>query len=300
MQQYIDCLKHILENGVDSDNRTGIGTKSVFGYQMRFNLQDGFPAVTTKKLAWRAVVGELLWFLEGSTDERRLAELTHKSKYGTVTIWSANAEAAYWKPKAKFEGDLGNVYGYQWRNWEKYKEIDTDADGVIRATKTRIDQVTDLINAIKNDPYSRRHLLTAWNVSDLDKMALPPCHFVAQFYVRNNTLSCMMTQRSCDVGLGMNFNHASYALLMHIIARECGLQVGEFIHSIGDAHIYNDHIEGVQEIITRKPYPPPTLKIDESFDLMDRLQNGFRIGDVDLFRLENYQHHPTVKMKMAV
>lgn len=292
---YQNCLKEIMANGTDKSDRTGVGTRSVFGMQHRYDLSKGFPAVTVKKLAWKAVVGELLWFLEGSTDERRLAELTfarpRTELVGKQTIWAANADEqgvhlGYLHNDLKKH--LGPVYGYQWRFWEE----DIYAPD--------IDQIKNVINEIKTNPNTRRAIVSSWNASSIEKMALPPCHTLCQFYVIGNKLSCQLYQRSMDAGLGQNFNVASYALLIHLIARECNLEVGEFIHSIGDAHVYKNHFDGINEILSREPYPAPTLKIDDSFDLMDRLNNGFRLDDVNLFTLENYQSHPTVKMEMAV
>lgn len=276
MQTYLDALGYVLENGELRDDRTGIGTIGVFGLQMRYNLADGFPAVTTKKLAFKACLGELLWFLEGSRDERRLADITHGTRKDVVTIWTPNAEAPYWKPKAKFPGDLGRIYGVQWR----------DFNGV--------DQIKELIAGIKRDLYGRRHILTAWNPAELDQMALPPCHVMAQLYVtRDGRLSCQMYQRSCDMFLGVPFNIASYSLLTHMIAQVCELKVGEFIHVLGDAHIYQNHIPQVKEQLNREPYPLPTLwmnpKVRDIFE--------FTIND---FRLENYQHHGQLTAPMAV
>jgi len=275
MKQYHQALKHILTNGKNKTDRTGVGTRSVFGYQMRFNLQDGFPATTTKKLAWRAVVSELLWFLEGSSDERRLAEILHGTRDPSKkTIWTANAEADYWKSKAKFPGDLGRVYGVQWR----------DFGG--------IDQITKLISDLKTTPDSRRHILTAWNPPELDQMALPPCHVMAQFDVTDGYLSCQMYQRSCDMFLGVPFNIASYSLLVHIIARECGLKVGDFVWTGGDCHIYNNHFDAVEEQLSREPKPLPTLVFTE----------GKKIADynIDDFVLDNYNPDPAIKAEMAV
>jgi thymidylate synthase len=242
---------------------------------MRFNLQEGFPATTTKKLAWRAVVSELLWFLEGSSDERRLAEILHGTRDPSKkTIWTANAEADYWKSKAKFPGDLGRVYGVQWR----------DFGG--------IDQITKLISDLKTTPDSRRHILTAWNPPELDQMALPPCHVMAQFDVTDGYLSCQMYQRSCDMFLGVPFNIASYSLLVHIIARECGLKVGDFVWTGGDCHIYNNHFDAVEEQLSREPKPLPTLVFTE----------GKKIADynIDDFVLDNYNPDPAIKAEMAV
>lgn len=275
MKQYHEALKQILENGKNKTDRTGVGTRSVFGYQMRFNLQEGFPAVTTKKLAWRAVVSELLWFLEGSGDERRLAEILHGTRDSSKkTIWTANAEADYWKSKAKYEGDLGRVYGVQWRDFHG------------------IDQLQNLIDGIKKDPSGRRHILSAWNPAELDQMALPPCHVMSQFDVTDGRLSCQLYQRSCDMFLGVPFNIASYSLLTHIIARECNLQVGDFVWTGGDCHIYNNHIDAVNEQLARTPKQLPTLFITVGKKIADYV--------VDDFVLENYNPDPAIKADMAV
>lgn len=276
MQQYHQLLQDILDNGIQIVDRTGVGTLSVFGRQLRFDLRTGFPAVTTKKLAWRAVVGELLWFLEGSGDERRLAEITHGTREGVTTIWTPNAQAPYWKHKAQYEGDLGRVYGTNWRNWRG------------------VDQIKNLVAGLKSDPHSRRHILSAWNVDELDNMALPPCHVLSQYWVNNNReLSCHMYQRSQDVPLGGPFNYASYALLTHMLAHVCDLKVGELIISIGDAHIYNSHIEQVREQLTRTPYSPPRLYLNR--DVHDIFK--FTMNDIIL---DEYQHHPPLKMNMVV
>lgn len=275
MKQYLDALKFILDNGETKQDRTGVGTISTFGLQMRFNLQVGFPAITTKKLAWKAVVSELLWFLEGSSDERRLAEILHGSRDQNLrTIWTDNANSEYWKPKAKYDGDLGNVYGYQWRNFNG------------------VDQVTNLIKGIKTDPNGRRHIINAWNVSELDQMALPPCHVMSQFYVSNNKLSCQMYQRSADFFLGVPFNIASYSLLTHIIAKECNLKVGEFIWTGGDCHIYLDHVDAVKEQLSRQERPLPTLLITEG-----KKWDEYNVED---FILDNYDPYPPIKARMAV
>jgi thymidylate synthase len=279
MKQYQEALKQILENGKNKSDRTGVGTRSVFGMQMRFNLQEGFPATTTKKLAWRAVVSELLWFLEGSGDERRLAEILHGTRDSSKkTIWTANAEADYWKPNARFEGDLGRVYGVQWRQWSNYLAY-------------HFDQVQLLIDGLKKDPSSRRHIISAWNPGELDQMALPPCHVMSQFDVTDGKLSCQMYQRSCDMFLGVPFNIASYSLLTHIIARECGFEVGEFVWVGGDCHIYNNHFDAVNEQLSRTEKALPTLKFDQK-----------KIADyvVDDFVLENYNPDPAIKAEMAV
>ena len=285
MTPYLNLLKDILDNGEEKDDRTGTGTVSVFGRNLRFDLSVAFPAVTTKRLAWKAVAGELLWFIEGSSDERRLAEITHGTREGVATIWTPNALAPYWKPKAKFEGDLGRVYGVQWRDWQK------PLHGL---TGYKVDQLKLLIEAIKRDPNGRRHILTAWNPGELEDMALPPCHVMCQFYVnKKRELSCHMYQRSVDVFLGLPFNIASYALFTHMIAQVCDLSVGELIISTGDTHIYKDHIEQVKEQLLRAPLAQPTLWINPSIKDID----GFKMEDI---KLENYQSHNPIKAKMAV
>jgi thymidylate synthase len=303
MKQYLELLKDILENGETKDDRTGTGTISVFGRHLRFDLRRGFPAVTTKKLAWKACVGELLWFIEGSRDERRLAELTHGTRDGVVTIWTPNALASYWKPKAKFDGDLGRVYGVQWRHWitpiTHKSEVFMDEFG---STYNRqgsihhkeIDQLKLLIEGIKNDPNGRRHILTAWNPGELDQMALPPCHVMCQFYVnKNKELSCHMYQRSVDVFLGLPFNIASYALLTHLIAQVCGLGVAELVISTGDTHIYTNHVEQVKEQLSRTPLPLPTLKINHTIKNID----DFIPEDIELVE---YKCYTAIKADMAV
>ena len=277
MKTYLESLKFVLENGSVREDRTGTGTIGVFGMQQRYDLTKGFPAVTTKKLAFKACLSELLWFLEGSNDERRLSEILHGTRDNEKrTIWTDNATSDYWKSKAKFEGDLGRVYGVQWR----------DFGGV--------DQVLELVNGIKKDPYGRRHILTAWNPAQLDQMALPPCHCFAQFYVSaDGKLSCQMYQRSCDMFLGVPFNIASYSLLTHMIAQVCGLEAGEFVHVLGDAHIYLNHVEQVKEQLAREPLPLPTLWINP--DVRDILT--FTMED---FRLDGYNSYASIKAPMAV
>lgn len=289
MKQYHELLKTILENGTNKEDRTGTGTISIFGYQMRFDLQKGFPLLTTKKMATKAIISELLWFLEGSTDERRLAEIhygdTRTNLKGKKTIWTANADEQGKKLgyiNNEFVKRLGPVYGKQWR---KIKDKDNE----------NIDQIQEIITTIKKNPDSRRIILNAWNVSEIKEMALPPCHILAQFYVNDNKLSCLMYQRSADVFLGVPFNIASYALLTHMIAQVTGLQVGEFIHTIGDAHIYNNHIEQVNEQLQRdtETYDLCTLKLDPT------------ITDIDKFTMEsieilNYKSYDTIKADMAV
>ena len=277
MKTYLDNLKFVLDNGSVREDRTGIGTIGVFGMQSRYDLSKGFPAVTTKKLAFKACLSELLWFLEGSNDERRLCEILYGNRNSDKkTIWTDNAMSKYWLPKTQFIGDLGRVYGVQWR----------DFGGV--------DQVVGLIDGIKKDPYGRRHIVTAWNPGQLDQMALPPCHCFAQFYVSaDGKLSCQMYQRSCDMFLGVPFNIASYSLLTHMIAQVCGLEAGEFVHVLGDAHIYLNHVEQVKEQLAREPLPLPTLWINP--DVKDILK--FTMED---FRLDGYNSYASIKAPMAV
>ena len=276
MKNYLRALKHCYENGDFVKSRAG-NVKKSFGYQMRFDLQEGFPAVTTKKLAWKAMVSELLWFLEGSSDERRLAEILYEDKRDNLedknTIWTQNANAEYWKQKSKFSGDVGKIYGVQWR----------DFNGV--------DQLKNLIEGLKKDPDSRRHILTAWNPAELHNMSLPPCHAFSQFYVSDNKLSCQLYQRSCDMFLGVPFNIASYSILIHIIAKECGYEVGEFIHSLGDFHIYEEHFEQVKIQLTREPKKLPVLKFNQ------KKIHEYKTSD---FELINYEHHPKIMAPMNV
>lgn len=276
MKQYIEALKHCYEYGVDVESRAGKVRKS-FGYQMRFDLDKGFPAVTSKKLAWKSVVSELLWFLEGSNDERRLAEILYQDKRENLkdkkTIWTQNAQSNYWKEKSKFDGDVGRIYGVQWR----------DFNGV--------DQIKNLIQEIKKNPNGRRHILSAWNPSDLSVMSLPPCHAFSQFFVVNNKLSCQLYQRSCDMFLGVPFNIASYSLLIHLIAAECSLDVGEFIHTLGDYHIYHEHFDAIDIQVKRKTYQLPNLFFNKK-SIFDYLVNDFI--------LENYNYHPAIKARMNV
>lgn len=289
-KEYLNALKLILEQGNNRSDRTGVGTKSIFGLQMKFDLAQGFPAITTKKLAWRAVVSELLWFIEGSNDELRLKEILHGNRYSDKkTIWSDNASAEYWVKKRlqRHPGDLGRIYGVQWRKWRK---------PLIRVNKVILanhDQLLDLVNGIKNDPYSRRHIITAWNPGEIELMALPPCHMMSQFYVHDNKLSCQMYQRSADMFIGVPFNIASYALFTHMIAQVCDLDVGELIITLGDAHIYNNHVEQVKEQLIRKPFSLPKLKLNPDIKII----TNFKMDDVNL---ENYQSHDAIKASMAV
>ena len=300
MKPYLELLQDILTNGEERNDRTSVGTLSVFGRQLKFDLRRGFPAVTTKKLAWKACVGELLWFIEGSRDERRLAELTHGTRDGVVTIWTPNALASYWKPKAKFDGDLGRIYGVQWRHWKSHiPEGEPDIDDEYGKTwfdpiHKEIDQLSILIEGIKQDPNGRRHILTAWNPGELDEMALPPCHVLCQFYVnKNKELSCHMYQRSVDVFLGLPFNIASYALFTHLIAHVCGLGVAELVISTGDTHIYANHVEQVKEQLSRSPLPLPTLKINHTIKNID----DFSPNDIELV---DYKCYTAIKATMAV
>jgi len=303
MIQYLNALQQVLDQGEIRDDRTGVGTISLFGMQQRYDLSKSFPAVTTKRLAWRACVGELLWMIEGSGDERRLAEITHGTRDGNTTIWTPNAQAPYWKPRARFEGDLGRVYGVQWRHWRNAQHVPSGSikndsgssfsiQGGIR--EIEIDQLENLIQGIQQNPYGRRHILTAWNPGELDQMALPPCHVFAQFYVsKDHKLSCQMYQRSCDMFLGVPFNIASYSLLTHLIAHVCGLEVGEFVHVLGDAHIYLNHVEQVREQLKREPLPAPTLWLNPVITDITK----FAMSDI---RLDGYQSHDAIPAPMAV
>jgi len=294
VQNYNQLCNKILAEGIQSTDRTGVGTLSMFGEQLRFNLADGFPAVTTKKLAWKSMVSELLWFIEGSGDERRLAEIQYGTRDDTKkTIWTANANASYWFPKSSYLGDLGRVYGVQWRHWRYVTQEDqVYKPGLNRINYQEIDQFQELIDGLQRDPTGRRHILTAWNPAELKQMALPPCHMFAQFYIRNNILSCQMYQRSADIFLGVPFNIASYALLTHLIAKEIGAEVGELILTFGDVHIYNNHIEQVKEQISRRPYALPKLDISEVESIFT--------ATLDQCKLVGYEHHPTIAAEMAV
>jgi thymidylate synthase len=264
MKQYLDLLAHVLDKGVEKSDRTGTGTISIFGYQMRFDLEKGFPVMTTKKLHLRSIIHELLWFLKGETN---LAYL-HQNK---VTIWDEWADE---------KGDLGHIYGYQWRSWPT-------SDG------RSIDQISQVVRSIKESPDSRRHIVSAWNVGELDQMALPPCHVLFQFYVAGGKLSCQLYQRSCDIFLGVPFNIASYALLTRMMAQATGLEAGEFVHTLGDAHIYLNHIDQVRLQLTREPFPLPQMKIN--LDIKDIF--SFNYED---FQLVNYLAHPHIKGEISV
>jgi thymidylate synthase len=288
---YLNALEQILNQGEDRDDRTGIGTKGLFGLQLRFNLANGFPALTTKKLAWKSVVSELLWFIEGSGDEFRLREILHGERYSpNRTIWTDNATADYWTKKRhqRHPGDLGRIYGVQWRRWRQ---------PIIRINKVvlqNLDQLTNLVDGIKADPFSRRHIITAWNPGELDLMALPPCHMMAQFYVnKNKELSCQMYQRSADMFLGVPFNIASYALFTHMLAQVCELGVKELIITLGDAHIYSNHFEQVKEQLSRTPLDLPTLKLNSYIKDITK----FTMKDINLV---GYESHNSIKAPMAV
>ena len=264
MRQYIDLLRHVLEHGRPREDRTGTGTKSVFGYQMRFNLEEGFPVVTTKKLHLKSIIHELLWFLAGDTNVKYLQD-------NGVRIWNEWADE---------NGNLGHIYGYQWRSWPT-----PEGDSV--------DQITQLINEIKTNPTSRRLIVSAWNVGELDKMNLPPCHLLFQFYVNEGRLSCQLYQRSADIFLGVPFNIASYALLTMMVAQVTGLKPGDFVHTFGDAHIYNNHFDQVNLQISRNPFPLPQMKINPDVkSIFD-----FKYED---FELVNYQSHPHIKGEVSV
>jgi thymidylate synthase len=264
MQQYLQLLQHIFDNGVKKSDRTGTGTRSCFGYQMRFDLQKGFPLVTTKKLHVKSIIYELLWFIKGETN------IGYLTDHG-VTIWNEWADQ---------NGDLGPVYGKQWRSWE-------GADGRV------VDQLGDVIRQIRTNPDSRRMIISAWNVADLPQMALMPCHTMFQFYVAEGKLSCQLYQRSADVFLGVPFNIASYALFTMMIAQVCGLKAGEFIHTFGDVHLYNNHVEQARLQLTRTPFPLPTMKLNPDVKEIE----SFTYED---FSLENYQFHPPIKAQVAV
>lgn len=264
MQQYLDLMQHVLDNGVKKEDRTGVGTLSIFGYQMRFDLAAGFPAVTTKKLHFRSIIHELLWFLQGNTNVQYLRD-------NRVTIWDE------W---ANEEGELGPVYGYQWRSWPT-------PDG------RSIDQIAHLIDRLQTNPDSRRHIVSAWNVADVDQMALPPCHTLFQFYVADGALSCQLYQRSADIFLGVPFNIASYALLTMMVAQVTGYRPGDFVHTFGDAHLYLNHLDQARLQLSRRPYPPPQMRLNPDVtSIFD-----FRYED---FELLNYQSHPAIKAPIAV
>ena len=264
MKQYLELMQHVLQHGTNKSDRTGTGTRSVFGYQMRFDLADGFPVLTTKKLHLRSIIHELLWFLKGETNIQYL-------KDNNVSIWDEWADE---------NGDLGRVYGAQWRSWRG-------------ATGETIDQIANLVNQIKHNPDSRRLIVSAWNPAEIDNMALPPCHALFQFYVANGKLSCQLYQRSADIFLGVPFNIASYALLTMMLAQVCGLEAGEFIHTLGDAHLYHNHLEQAQLQLTRLPRKLPTMKINPTV-------NDIFAFTFDDFELVDYDPHPHIKAAVSV
>lgn len=313
-QVYLDTLRNVLENGYDRPDRTGTGVKGLFGAISRYDLST-FPLLTSKKLEFKAILSELLWFIEGSGDERRLAELRYGKTRGELTgkrtIWTDNAQAPYWKDKAKFEGDLGRVYGVQWRKWKTSRHFSdysemmkfiseknasyASSPGTLNGGTVfyEVDQLKNLIDGLKNDPFGRRHIITAWNPGELEEMALPPCHVMAQFYVSSGTLSCMLTQRSNDIFLGSPYNIASYSLLTYMIAQVTGYKPGEFVYSQGDLHIYHNHIEAAKEQLSREPRPAPFLYMDPTIKNID----DFRM---EHFEVMGYDPHPVIKAKMAV
>ena len=282
-----------METGSDREDRTGVGTRAIFGEVMRFRMADGFPAVTTKRLAFRSVIAELLWFLCGSSDVNELHALG-------VRIWDGNAYADYWKPKARFDGDAGRNYGQQWRDWQA-------PDG------KRVDQVADLIAALRANPSSRRHVVTAWTPGELDQTSLPACHAMFQAFVADGKLSLIMYQRSADMFLGVPFNMAQYAVLLHLLGQIVGLVPDAFTHVLGDAHVYRSHFDAVREQLTREPYPSPRLWLDPSLrslddvtrryrELVDRAKKGEAAGPLldGVAKLLDYRHHPAIKAEMAV
>lgn len=293
MRQYLDVLRRVMETGSDREDRTGVGTRAIFGEAMRFRMADGFPAVTTKRLAFRSVIAELLWFLGGSSDVNELHALG-------VRIWDGNAYADYWKPKARFEGDAGRNYGQQWRDWQA-------PDG------RRVDQVADLIAALRANPSSRRHVVTAWNPGELDLTSLPACHALFQCFVADGKLSLIMYQRSADLFLGVPFNMAQYALLLHLLGQIVGLAPDTFTHVLGDAHVYRSHFDAVNEQLSREPHPSPRLWLDPALrslddvtgryrEIVDRARKGEKPGPLldGVAKLLDYRHHPPIAAEMAV
>lgn len=293
MRQYLDILRKAMDTGVDRADRTGVGTRAIFGEVMRFRVSEGFPAVTTKRLAFRSVLGELLWFLAGSSDVNELHALG-------VRIWDGNAYAPYWLPKARFDGDAGRNYGQQWRDW-------------IAPDGRHIDQLRQVIADLERAPESRRHVVIAWNPGELDQTSLPACHALFQLFVGDGRLSLMMYQRSCDLFLGVPFNVAEYAVLLHLIAQWTGLVPDELIHVLADAHVYRDHFDAVTEQLKREPYPPPRLALDPTLrsldetvaryhDIVARARRGEKPGPLldAVARLEQYEFHPAIEARMAV
>lgn len=293
MHRYLDVLRKAMESGVDRDDRTGTGTRAIFGEVMRFRMSDGFPAVTTKRLAFRSVLAELLWFIAGSSDVNELHALgTH--------IWDGNAFAPYWIERARFDGDAGRNYGQQWRDW-------------IAPDGRHVDQLADVIRGIRERPESRRHVVTAWNPGELDATSLPACHALFQFFVADGKLSLMMYQRSCDLFLGVPFNIAEYAVLLHLVAQITDLQPDELVHVLADAHVYRDHFDAVREQLAREPFASPTLSLDPALrgiddvtaryrDILARARAGEAPGPLldGVARLVGYESHSSIKAKMAV
>lgn len=299
-QQYLDLVRTVYETGEDRTDRTGVGTRSSFAHRLDINLDAGFPLTTTKKTAWKSIATELLFFLEGSSDERRLAELLHGTRdEAKTTIWTENAQADYWKPKARFEGDLGRVYGVQWRSWRTYardynSEILSASGTPLYYETEGVDQLDDAIHKLKTNPTDRRMLVSAWNPGELSQMALPPCHMFFQLYLdKQKRLSLMMHQRSVDVMLGLPFNIASYALLTHLIAQVVGATPYRLVMDLGDTHIYSNHLHAVPEQLSRTPLAPPKLQLSSEVTNID----DFRLTDI---KLVDYVSHDPIKLKMAV
>lgn len=293
MRPYLDVLRKVMDSGSDRDDRTGVGTRAIFGEVMRFRMRDGFPAVTTKRLAFRAVVAELLWFVSASSDVNDLHALG-------VRIWDGNTYADGWKPRARFEGDAGRNYGQQWRDWRA-------PDG------RRIDQLADAIERLRSQPGSRRHVITAWNPGEVEETSLPACHALFQLFVADGRLSLMMYQRSCDMFLGVPFNAAEYALLLHLVGQITGLEPDELVHVLADAHVYRSHFDAVREQLSREPFSPPTLWLDPALrslddvtsryrEILERARSGEAPGPLldGIARLVGYRHHPAITAEMAV
>lgn len=285
MQQYLDVLRQVMLSGTDAPNRTAHDTRKQFAHEMRFDLSKGFPIITTKKVYFSLVKKELLWFLSGDSNNNTLVDQN-------VHFWTANAEADYWKPKARFDGDLGRIYPKQWRQWRSYNpkhEFDPENE----SPYIEIDQIANAIKLLRTDPMSRRIIVSAWNPGELDHMALPPCHMFFQFNVIGNKLNMSMYQRSCDMFLGVPFNISSYSLLLHIIAQVTGYEPGEYIHYLGDTHIYHNHYEAVETQLKRTPMPLPELWLNPEIKEVDDFTN-------DDIKIKNYKSHPAIKAEMAV
>ena len=311
MKQYHNLMQEVLDHGTVKSDRTGTGTISLFGAQMRFNLADSFPLITTKKMFTKGIIAELLWFLEGSTDERRLAEIQYgkpaSELIGKSTIWTANADAqgkALGYTNTDLVKELGLIYGKQWRRSTAYREVEVErwsehGSDSFYYDETfgdlEIDQIAEVIESIKTNPYSRRHIVSAWNVAEIDEMALPPCHTMFQFYVADGKLSCQLYQRSADLFLGVPYNIASYALLTMMVAQVCDLELGDFVHTFGDVHIYSNHVDQCNEQLSRDTnrYSLPTMELDASIKSIDDFT-------MDSFTLHGYESYPTIKAEMAV